>query len=185
MKKALDLEYDLIIHYDATSLGFLKRIGFERIIAHPLPVSRKLFYPEDRPKDFDVCFLGKSTPYREQMLLPLKMRFSMVHVAHGLRDEEARILMNRSRLVLNLHNENYPNFENRVVQALFCHRPVLSELLTEDLLLPDRDYLKIVSPEDLCTKVRALLAEGEPVMIPEADLSIFTIDSLFDRLNHA
>src|SRR5439155_9203530 len=51
LKKALAIDYDLIIHYDAASLAFLKGAGFRRVIAHPLPVSRKLFFPEDRPKD--------------------------------------------------------------------------------------------------------------------------------------
>jgi hypothetical protein len=183
LKKALEIDYDLLIHYDATSLTILKRIGFHQVVAHPLPVSRKLFFPEDRTKDFDVCFLGKSTPHREEMLLPLKMRFAMIHVAHGLRDEEARVLMNRSKLVLNIHNEKYPNFENRVVQALFCRRPVLSEMLTGDLLLPDRDYIKFDTPEDLCAKVTALLRGDSPGhQKVGADLSAFTIEALLRKL---
>jgi len=183
LKKALAIDYDLIIHYDASSLEFLKRIGFKRLIANPLPVSRKLFFPEERAKEFDVCFLGKSTPHREQMLLPLKMRYATIHVAHGLRDEEARILMNRSKLVLNIHNENYLNFENRVVQALFCQRPILSELLSGNLLLPDRDYIPVYSPNDLCNKVTELLHSGSTPVESGADLSNFTIEKLMDRIN--
>jgi glycosyltransferase involved in cell wall biosynthesis len=186
LKRAMDLDYDLIIHFDPSSVGFLREIGFRRVIGYPLPVSRRLFYPEERPLDFDVCFLGKSTAHRERMLLPLKMRFNTVHVAHGLRDEEARVLMNRSKLVLNLHNEDYLNFENRVVQALFCGRPVFSEQLSNDLLTAGRDYVRVSSPDDLCTKVASFLARGEPAVPPavRADLSTFTVDALLARLNY-
>lgn len=184
LKRAMDLEYDLIIHFDPSSVQFLRQTGFRRVIGHPLPVSRRLFYPERRPLDFDVCFLGKSTAHRERMLLPLKMRFNTVHVAHGLRDEEARVLMNRSKLVLNLHNEDYRNFENRVVQALFCGRPVFSEPLSNELLTAGRDYVRVDSPDDLCTKVASLLARGEPAPSGGADLSAFTVDALLARLHY-
>lgn len=184
LKKALRLDYDLLIHFDSTSLDFLASAGFERLIAHPLPVSRSLFFPEDRARDFDVCFLGKSTPHREAMLAPLKMRFDVIHVAHGLRDEEARVLMNRSKLVLNLHNEAYPNFENRVVQALFCARPVVSETLTGETLVAGRDYAAADSPEALCRVVGELLHAPEPPP-PAIEPRRFTIGALLERLGIA
>ena len=184
LKKALRLNYDLLIHFDGASLEFLSGLGFGRVIAHPLPVSSRLFFPEDRVRDFDVCFLGKSTPHRERMLAPLKMRFDVIHVAHGLRDEEARALMNRSKLVLNLHNDAYPNFENRVIQALFCARPVVSEPLTGDTLVAGRDYIPADSPETLCRVVGELLKapEAQP---PTIDLGRFTIEALLHRLGIA
>ena len=181
LRTAARLPYDLLIHFDKSSHDFLVDLGLGPIIAHPLPVSRKLFFPEEAARDFDLCFLGKSTPHREAMLAPVKMRFNTVHVAHGLRDEDARVLMNRSKLVLNLHNEAYPNFENRVVQALFCRRPVLSERLSGDLLIADRDYIMVSSPEDLLHKVTAFM-ENEIWPDPEVDLSFFRIEKLLERL---
>lgn len=177
LRSASRLPYDLLIHFDQSSYDFLIELGLGPIIAHPLPVSRKLFFPEDIARDFDVCFLGKSTPHREEMLASIKMKFNTVHVAHGLRDEDARVLMNRSKLVLNLHNEAYPNFENRVVQALFCRRPVLSERLSGDLLVADRDYILVDSPENLLHKVTEHL-ENASQLEPEADLSFFRIEKL-------
>ncbi len=181
LKKALRLEYDLLIHFDSASMEFLVGQGFGRLIAHPLPVSQALFFPEDRARDFDVCFLGKSTPHREEMLAPLKMRYNVIHVAHGLRDEEARVLMNRSKLVLNLHNELYPNFENRVTQALFCSRPVVSELLTGDTLIAGRHYTRADTPDALCRVVGELLDAPEP-RPSEFDPGHFTIRVLLQRL---
>jgi GT2 family glycosyltransferase/glycosyltransferase involved in cell wall biosynthesis len=181
LKQALDLDYDLFVHYDPSSIDLLRGLGFRRIIGHPLPVSRTLFYPEERPRDFDVCFLGKSTPYRERMLLPLKMRFNTIHVAHGLRDEDARELMNRSKLVLNIHNENYVNFENRVVQGLFCERPVLSERLSGNLLQPDRDYVLFTSPDELAARVADILNGGRWTT-PDVNLDLFTPVAFVERL---
>jgi glycosyltransferase involved in cell wall biosynthesis len=181
LRRALSLPYDLVIHYDPSSLDLLARLGFGPAIAHPLPVSRRLFYPEKVRADFDVCFLGRSTPHREAMLAPLKMRFDTVHVAHGLRDEDARALMNRSKLVLNIHNHDYPNFENRVVQALFCGRPVLSEPLSGGLLVAGRDYLPFHSPVDLTEKVARLLEGGSWSPAP-IDHARFTVETLLRRL---
>ena len=93
----MDLEYDLIIHFDPSSVEFLRQAGFRRR-HRPPAAGQPPALIRRRPLDFDVCFLGKSTAHRERMLLPLKMRFNTVHVAHGLRDEEARVLMNRSKL---------------------------------------------------------------------------------------
>ena len=112
------------------------------------------------------------------------MRFDVIHVAHGLRDEEARILMNRSKLVLNLHNDAYPNFENRVVQALFCARPVVSETLTGDTLVAGRDYTPADSPDALCRIIGDLINAPEP-RPPEIQLDRFTINALLERLGIA
>jgi hypothetical protein len=157
LRQAQRVPNDLLIHYDASSMQYLAEAGFTKLIAHPLPVSRNLFFPESLPIEFDACFLGRSTPHREDMLASLKSRFNFVHVAHGLRDEEARRLMSRSRVVLNIHNDTYPNFENRVCQALFCGRPVLSERLSEGPLVAGRDYVLIESAEQLCESIRALI----------------------------
>jgi hypothetical protein len=75
------------------------------------------------------------------------------------------------------------NFENRVVQALFCGRPVFSEPLSGNLLRSGRDYVPVHSPADLCEKVTSFLGRGEPAPAPEVNLANFTIDALLRRLN--
>ena len=109
------------------------------------------------------------------------MRYNVIHVAHGLREEEARVLMNRSKLVLNLHNEAYPNFENRVIQALFCSRPVVSELLTGDTIVAGRHYTRTDTPDALCRVVGELLDVPEPRPF-ESETGRFTINALLQRL---
>ena len=151
------MPFDAIVHFDVASRLTLLKEGIENLFFHPLPVSRELFFPEDSPIDFDICFLGRTTPHRERMLAPLKAAFNLIHVAHGLRDEDARKLMNRSKIVLNIHNHDYPNFENRVVQALYCGKQVFSEPLSNDQLERDVDYIEFVTPNDLLEKVRSTL----------------------------
>jgi glycosyltransferase involved in cell wall biosynthesis/SAM-dependent methyltransferase len=181
LKDALKVDYDLIVHFDQCSLRLLREVGFERIIAHPLPVSKKLFFPEDLPREFDVCFLGRSTPHREAFLVPLKARYNTLHVAHGLTDDDARTLMNRSKMVVNIHTHEYPSFETRSIMALRCQRPLLSEWLSGDYLVADRDYTLVTSPKDLKDKVEQVL-NSQLLPPATADLSKFSIESLLTAL---
>ncbi|TAK79432.1 MAG: hypothetical protein EPO11_00025, partial [Gammaproteobacteria bacterium] len=124
LKKSKELDWDLIVHFDEVSENFLRQENFDKLIVHPLPVSKVLFYPENNTEDFDFCFLGRSTERREHFLMPLKMKYKLVHIAHGMVGEDARSIVKRSRYVINLHNEDYLNFENRVPQAIFCGKTV-------------------------------------------------------------
>ncbi|MFZ0435731.1 MAG: glycosyltransferase [Chthoniobacterales bacterium] len=184
LRRALPLPLDLLVHYDMDSEAFLRRLGFSRLMCHPLPVSNSLFYPENVPFEFDACFLGRSTPHRERLLGLLKCRSSIVHVAHGLVDEQARALMNRSRVVLNIHCEPYPNFETRVVQALRCGRPVVSEPLSGTYLTPGVDYQAASTPEDFLAAVQRIIASGpsDSVASRRADLKHFSLDTLLARI---
>jgi hypothetical protein len=181
LRRAAAVPFDLWIHFDPSSEAFLKAEGFSPLVTHPIPVSERLFRPEAVPRDFDVCFLGWSTPHREAFLRPLEGRFDVVHVAHGLFDEEACRLMNRSRVVLNLHAHEFPNFENRCVQALFCGRPLVSEELSGGHLVPGRDYLLARTPREAIERVKEAIDGGRP---PRAafDRSRFLASSLRELL---
>lgn len=184
LRQALPLPLDLLIHYDPASESFLRRLGFGRLICHPLPVSETLFHPEEMPLEFDACFLGRSTQHRERMLGPLKSQMAIVHVAHGLVDEQARAFMNRSRVVLNIHCEPYPNFETRVVQALRCNRPVVSEPLPGPFLTPGVDYRVASTPHEFLTAVQGVSASHEEFCRngQRTDLKMFALDTLLTRI---
>jgi hypothetical protein len=186
LRRARDAGYDLWIHHDPASEGFLRAEGFEPLTVHPLPVSEDLFHPEDVPRDFDACFLGWSTPHREAWLSVLRGRYRSVHVAHGMFDEEARRLMNRSKLVVNLHCHDYPNFENRCIQALFCGRPLVSEALSGGYLAPGDDYLLARSPAELLAHARRVIERGGRLPSPpKFDRSKFLVSSLRALLREA
>jgi glycosyltransferase involved in cell wall biosynthesis len=183
LRRARAVRWDLVVHFDATSLGVVRAEGFSRVVAHPVPVSARLFQPDPIERDIDVCFLGWPTPHRDAFLAPLRGRFRIVHVAHGLFDEDACRLMNRARLVVNLHCHAYANFENRCVQALFCDRPLASEPLSGDLLVPERDYLLARTPAELLRRAVELLEEGAPPPAPRFDRARFLAASLRDLLS--
>jgi hypothetical protein len=183
LRRARDAGWDLWIHYDPSSAAFLRGEGFGPLAFHPLPVSERLFHPEDVGRDLDACFLGWSTPHREAFLAPVEARFRTVHVAHGLFDEDARRLLNRAKVVLNLHAHEYPNFENRCVQALFCGRPVVSEPLSGGWLSEGTDYLVARTPKEMVERVAQVVAGGDAAAPqPRFDRRRFLAASLRDLL---
>ena len=87
--------------------------------------------------------------------------------------------MNRSKLVVNLHCHDYPNFENRCVQALFCGRPLVSEELSGGYLAPGDDYLLARSPAELLAHARQVIERGGGLPSrPRFDRSKFLVSSL-------
>ncbi|HEX2084440.1 MAG TPA: hypothetical protein VHF89_02045 [Solirubrobacteraceae bacterium] len=117
----------------------------------PIPVSDTYFAgvrdPAPQPR---VLFTGRSTAHREAFLGPVKKDFPTVHLAHGVTDEELMPFLGRSDIGVNLHNEPYPTFENRVPAYLAAGLLVLSEPLSpRHGLQPGRDLLEVREPYDL------------------------------------
>jgi len=153
-------------------LGALKAAdpgNFDRIVAFDpkvvpaaegvLPVWRSLPLPVDdrffadpvriagRPR---TMFVGRSTEHRERLLVPSKHAFDLLHVAFGVDAERLDLLMREHDVGINLHNEPYPSFENRVSLHLAAGHLVLSERLDPTHgLEPGVDFLEIDGPEML------------------------------------
>jgi hypothetical protein len=112
----------------------------DRFFADPTPVAA-------RPR---VMFVGRSTPHRERLLEPSKHAFDLLHVAFGVDAERLDALMREHDVGVNLHNEPYPSFENRVSLHLAAGHLVLSEALDPTHgLEPGIDFLELGSPEVL------------------------------------
>ena len=179
VRRARTLPWDLWIHHDPASEAVLRAEGCLPLEIHPLPVSEHLFFPEEVERDVDACFLGWSTPHREEFLARLEARVRVVHVAHGFFDEDARRLMNRSKVVLNLHAHEFENFENRCVQALFCGRPLVSEEVSGGYLQAGVDYALARTPRELTDRVAEILERGDAAArAPRFDRSRFLVASL-------
>jgi hypothetical protein len=117
----------------------------------PLPVADRFFAPvtpmAHPPR---VLFVGRSTQHREWLLAPAKLEHDVLHVAFGLSGPELVELMHRHDVAINLHNENYPSFENRVSMHLAAGHLVLSEALDPlHGLEPGIDYLQVDWPYEL------------------------------------
>jgi hypothetical protein len=129
----------------------------------PIPVADGLFMalrPRSRPPR--LLFLGRSTEHREAMLAPVKQRQAVVHIGHGLFGAALKRTLAEADVQLNLHNNPYPSFENRVCIALAAGHLVISEPLSpEHGLVPGRDFVEVGSPEELEEVAQRLGVEPE------------------------
>jgi hypothetical protein len=121
----------------------------------PLPVDDSCFGPARQsavpPR---VVFVGRSTEHRERYLIPVKHRFDVLHIAHGVHGEQLLELLHATDVGINLHNEPYPSFENRVCLHLAAGNLVISEPLSPTHgLEPGIDYIEIDCPEALDLEV--------------------------------
>jgi hypothetical protein len=117
----------------------------------PLPVA-DLFYAPVRPSGPKpgVLFIGRSTPHREDYLVGAKHEFDILHVAHGVDGPRLHELLAQHEVGINLHNEPYPSFENRVCLHLAAGHLVLSEPLSPTHgLEPGIDFVEVRQPRDL------------------------------------
>jgi hypothetical protein len=114
----------------------------------PIPVSDTYFAPVNEPNPQpNVLFTGRSTEHRERFLGPVKKDFTCVHLAHGVTDEQLLPFLAQSDIGVNLHNEPYPTFENRVPAYLAAGLLVVTEPLSPHHgLQPGRDLIEVREP---------------------------------------
>ena len=77
-----------------------------------------------------ILFVGRSTPHRESFLGRTKGEFDVLHIAFGVGAAELDEVMRTHDVAINLHNEPYPSFENRVCLHLAAGHLVISETLS-------------------------------------------------------
>jgi hypothetical protein len=145
------------------SANFDRFVSFDPLIADtaqrvipiwrslPLPVADRFFARARRIEGLpNVVFVGRSTPYRESYLLPSKHEFDLLHLAFGVGADRLVEVMREHDVGINLHNEEYPSFENRICLHLAAGHLVLSEPLSPTHgLEPGLDYVEIHSPGQL------------------------------------
>ena len=117
----------------------------------PLPIEDSLFMDvRERADPPRFLFLGRSTQHREAFLAPVKRGHRVTHIGHGLFGADLRRMLAETDLQLNLHNNPYPTFENRVAIALASGHLVVSEPISpRHDLRPGHDYLEIETSEEL------------------------------------
>lgn len=127
----------------------------------PIPVADSLFMDVRRRADPPrLLFVGRSTEHREQLLAPIKRAHPIVHIGHGLFGEQLLRFLRRADVQLNLHNNPYPSFENRVCIALAAGHLVISEPLSpRHGLQPGIDYLEAEDAARLLELVDELVAD--------------------------
>ncbi len=126
--------------------------------ALPIPVADRFYAPATAGAGpARMAFIGRSTPHREQFLRHPKHELDVLHVAFGLHGAELDELMARIDVAINIHNEPYPSFENRVCLHLAAGHLVVSETLSPTHgLEPGIDYLEFSEPDELLSMLRTV-----------------------------
>jgi hypothetical protein len=142
--------FDRIISFDPLMAATADRI-LPVWRSLPLPVADRLFLGAhvraDPPR---MLFVGRSTEHREVFLGPAKHEHDIIHIAHGVTDEHLLDYLREVDVALNLHNEPYPTFENRVSVSLAAGLVVVTEPLSPTHgLEPGVDYLEVHNFQDL------------------------------------
>jgi len=111
----------------------------------PLPVSDRAYLPVGSslgpPR---ALFVGRSTEHREKVLTPAKHEYDLLHLAFGVHGDRLDQAMAEHDVGINLHNEPYPSFENRVLLHLAAGHLVITEQLSPTHgLEPGIDFLEI------------------------------------------
>jgi hypothetical protein len=125
----------------------------------PLPVADRYYKPVRpvRPGRPRALFVGRSTAHREKFLTRVKHEHDVLHMAFGVDAAELERLLDEHEVGINLHNEPYPSFENRVPIHLAAGQLVLSEPLSPlHGLEPGLDFLEVAWPERLAATMEIL-----------------------------
>jgi hypothetical protein len=97
-----------------------------------------------------MLFVGRSTIHREAWLVNPKHFLDVFHVAHGVDADRLESLFDEHDVGINLHNEAYESFENRVCLHLAAGHLVVTEKLNPTHgLEPGIDYLEVDHPDRL------------------------------------
>jgi hypothetical protein len=152
--------FDRVISFDPMIAPTSARVGLPVWRSVPLPVADHFFAPARRiqapPR---ILFAARGTPHRLALLRPLQRRFDVLHVSFGFVDREFDALIRAHDVGINLHNEPYPSYENRVSIYLAAGMLVISEPLSPAHgLEPGIDFLEATSGEDLVAHVLRLHA---------------------------
>ncbi len=131
--------------------------------ALPIPVADSVFMDvHERSSPPRLLFLGRSTEHREELLAAVKRAHPIVHIGHGLYGKQLLRFLRDADVQLNLHNNPYPSFENRVCIALAAGNLVISEPLSpRHGLEPGVDYLEADDPAAILALVDQLVHDPD------------------------
>jgi len=144
LKEMDPANFDLIVSYDPLIAATASEV-FPVWQSQPLPVADFLFgEPQTVHGDEPVLLIGRPTPARERWLAQLRPHREIRHIGHGLHGEALAKVLKNNPIHINLHNNPYPTFENRVAIALAAGQLVISEPLSPDHGLRHEKELVIV-----------------------------------------
>ena len=150
-KRIRNLSYDYVFHYDAASLDYMGKDGLHLSGSFPFPVATDTYYPDNRIEpEWDIFFIGRSTPHRERFFGPLKHHKSFLHICHGIFGPPLVKYIHQAKVNLNVHAENEVSWEPRMQMLLAAGAFVISEPITPNpVLRPGVDYIEARTPAEM------------------------------------
>lgn len=142
--------FDYIFHYDVASLPILKKDGLNLSGEFAFPVDTTVYKSLSMSPQWDLFFIGRSTPHREAHFGYLKHHYQFLHICHGIFGPQLVNYLCAAKICLNIHAENEVSWEPRMQMMLACGVFVISEKITPNTYLrPGIDYVEISSPHEL------------------------------------
>ena len=143
--------FDRIISFDPLIVPTVERL-MPVWRSFPIPVSDRMYVDAVPPANDppQITFTGRSTEHRESFLGPAKHDFDVIHVVHGFFGSRLVDLLQGSDVLINLHNEPYTTFENRILHAVAAGALVVTEPVSPtNGLTPGADYVEVTTPWEL------------------------------------
>lgn len=123
--------------------------AFSKILHRPI---------EGIKKDIDVLFVGSLTARRTEIIEKLSARSGInIQVAKGFGADMVH-LVNRAKIVLNIHGEDFLDTETRVYEVLACKGFLISEPLSSESPFVNKKHL-VEAPfiEDMALQIQYYL----------------------------
>ena len=152
--------FDYIVLHDDEALPYLIEKGHKNIVGKiVLPFEATLHKKIPLPKEYDLLFFGTPSEYRQSWLAYIEEKYPVFYPT-VFEDELVRVI-NRSRIILNLHYTPLPNTEHRVIEAMACGAFVLSEPLADRDLFEEGKELVYFDKSDVFDKIGYYLYHEE------------------------
>jgi len=148
--------------YSKTNIERLQEMGISGAIHVPAGYHKALeVMRQDVPKDIDVLFYGTLSPRRDRILKALAERGVGVKVAFGVYGEARNALIERSRIIINIHCDEIDTLEEvRLSYLLANHCFIVSENSAQN---PYGDGVVYCAYEELADTCVKYLQAGDEV----------------------
>jgi hypothetical protein len=114
--------------------------------------------PLGTAKDIDVLFVGALTPRRERWVAALSRRHTVTTAtAFG---EDLVGLINRARIVLNIHAEDFLDTETRVYEVLGCGTLLVTEPLSSENPFSAGNLVVCSTPDEMGKAIDRFLGDA-------------------------
>lgn len=143
--------YHWCIYYDPGKSAAARALGFQIDEFRPMPIDTDVFRPNlsRRSREIDVCFVGKATPHRIEVLDFLRSsRLRFLWIAHGVSGRKLARVFRNSRVVLNVHADGASACEPRLYLAASCGCRVVTEPLSSKAVAFGRRIIEEFRPLD-------------------------------------